>query len=409
MRSNDTTKALKAKKDFGQTWVFRIFVVISSCLAVAEPVIVSYQPTPVMFNLQIAVLAAASFTFFLDILLTSMYYENTEKLSFFEMVRDIVEGENMLDALSLLYGWCTIFTNPGLAALRCIRVFRLLWYFELFPEVKMRWNSGMFSLRKASRLCLLYMKGIGMEFFTEHSKGGVVVIAMYLYLSYLMAVVFWVELNDLISINEGVPECRDLNTCFITIIRLSFYDGNGFDFLQTLAMQGHGGYCTLLFVYMFMSAIVILNGLVGIFGNAFVSAVDDNDNSNETAEGQKPIDSNDAGAGGASAKEDALIEGVIASNKATPHDNRYKGIIPINSLLDEPSPSPHVSLQLDKKRSFLSGNKSKMKPINSTIGRMIEQEEMLSMMHTMHEEIMVLQQTIHLLHGKIDGLKNTSA
>ena len=37
------------------------------------------------------------------------------------------EGEYILEFCCLLGGWATIFYSPGLAVLRCFRVFRLLW------------------------------------------------------------------------------------------------------------------------------------------------------------------------------------------------------------------------------------------------------------------------------------------
>lgn len=38
------------------------------------------------------------------------------------------EGEYILEFCCLVGGWATIFFRPGLAVLRCFRVFRLLWY-----------------------------------------------------------------------------------------------------------------------------------------------------------------------------------------------------------------------------------------------------------------------------------------
>ena len=38
------------------------------------------------------------------------------------------EGEYIFEFFCLLGGWITIFTYPGIAILRCFRVFRLLWY-----------------------------------------------------------------------------------------------------------------------------------------------------------------------------------------------------------------------------------------------------------------------------------------
>lgn len=37
------------------------------------------------------------------------------------------EGEYILEGAMLLLGWVLIFWYPGLATLRCFRVFRLLW------------------------------------------------------------------------------------------------------------------------------------------------------------------------------------------------------------------------------------------------------------------------------------------
>eukprot|EP01040_Poterioochromonas_malhamensis_P015196 gene15197-16966_t len=165
----------------------------------AEPILVGFRPTDEVFVLQVAVLAASTFTFFLDIAFTAYYYDreyDKEKLAPWQIAVAICQGEVLLDAFCLLFGWCTIFSNPGLAALRCLRVFRLLWYYELFPDMKdVNFDpaQAVFSFRKASQLCLLYMKGVAQEIFTQKSKGGMVVIAIYLYLSYLIAVVFWIE------------------------------------------------------------------------------------------------------------------------------------------------------------------------------------------------------------------------
>jgi hypothetical protein len=40
-------------------------------------------------------------------------------------------GEYVLSFLSLLNGWVFIFYKPGIASLRCFRVFRLLWFYQI--------------------------------------------------------------------------------------------------------------------------------------------------------------------------------------------------------------------------------------------------------------------------------------
>ncbi len=51
--------------------------------------------------------------------------------------------------------------------------------------------------------------------------------------------------------------------------------GDGFDLLEAVIGYGYGGLALLLFVYMIFTAIVLLNGLIGIFGHAFVTDDDD--------------------------------------------------------------------------------------------------------------------------------------
>eukprot|EP01040_Poterioochromonas_malhamensis_P010087 gene10087-10965_t len=359
--------ALRARKNFSKTLTFKIFLVFSSLLSLVEPILVGFRPVNEVFALQVAVLAASTFTFFLDIAFTAYYYDrqyDREKLAPWQIAVAICQGEVLLDAFCLVFGWCTIFQNPGLAALRCLRVFRLLWYYELFPDMKdVNFDpaQAVFSFRKASQLCLLYMKGVAQEIFTQKSKGGIVVIAIYLYLSYLIAVVFWIETKHMVSINEGVAECIQLNTCFITMIRLSFYDGNGFDFMQTLALEGYSGYTFLIFVYMLLSAVVILNGLIGIFGGAFVSAVDDSPSSN--------------------------------SDPDTLTNNRSQGRTFLTPA--KPSAPPkHIFPRMKKYASVLPGfqDNELFQPV---------QDEVMEVMRAMRDEMISLKTTVMTLHEEV--------
>ena len=57
------------------------------------------------------------------------------------------------------------------------------------------------------------------------------------------------------------------------MIRLTFFDGDGFDFAKQLAMQHPILFC-LVVVYFFLTGIGITNGLIGVFGFIFNTTSD---------------------------------------------------------------------------------------------------------------------------------------
>jgi hypothetical protein len=56
------------------------------------------------------------------------------------------------------------------------------------------------------------------------------------------------------------------------MLRLCFFDGNGFDYVQGLVQKHHHGAAFVLMVFVCTQVFVLLNGLVGIFGAAFNEA-----------------------------------------------------------------------------------------------------------------------------------------
>ena len=126
-----------------------------------------------------------------------------------------------------------------------------------------------FSLAKASTIGLYYIESIGREIFTQNSKGGVILLGMFFYSSYIMAVICVYYDRDSIITGEGYATCGTITLCFIVMLRLIFYDGTGFDFLAAVVKNGQSGLAFLLLLYLIFNAIIILNGLIGIFGTAF--------------------------------------------------------------------------------------------------------------------------------------------
>ena len=115
------------------------------------------------------------------------------------------------------------------------------------------------------------MEQLFQEFVTQKSLGGSLLMAIFFFTTYVVAVVFW---ND--QTNLDTPEgetCSTLRNCYMTMLRLVVYDGTGFDYLNSLvnSPEQTGGYVLLLFIFMIFNGIVLINGLIGIFGSTFTT------------------------------------------------------------------------------------------------------------------------------------------
>jgi hypothetical protein len=60
-----------------------------------------------------------------------------------------------------------------------------------------------------------------------------------------------------------------------TMLRLTFFDGDGFDYAFSLASSGQHWLFFTIMVYLCITSFGILNGLVGLFGSSFTVASED--------------------------------------------------------------------------------------------------------------------------------------
>ena len=326
----------RARAAFAKTLGFQVFLFISFLLCVVEPFLVSFPRhwhDGAMFNAQIGVLAGSTLMFFIGLFCVAQYYPAHDVDGFeveeLEKYMSMFDGEVILECVCLVFGWAFLFPYPGIAALRCFRVFRLMWYFELYEEeLPDDYNpvDHPFSLTFAAHQCLEYLEKLGTELVTADSRGAMVVLGMFFYVTYIVACVFWTDKSYLQTPDTGFENgytCTTLPLCFITLMRLSFYDGNGFDYLTAVAQEdqtvysyglvlanasfynktshsweigfvnvttplshvhhkgGALGYAILLVMYMIFTAVILLNGLIGIFGEAFVTDASDSDSEEE--------------------------------------------------------------------------------------------------------------------------------
>lgn len=264
-----------ARSKFAKRKYFIPFVALSFMTALVEPIIVGFEPTTELMTTQIAILAISTVLFLLGLHFTiSEVHDLT--LTYFEKITEVFDGEVVLELVCLLIGWVCITQSPGLAAIRCFRVLRYFWYFELIiTENAPDYDPAehIFSPTKAVQLCLLYMEALGAEFFSAKSRGAVVILAIFFYLTYIFGVIFWLEVPTLMT--GAGDSCGTLTSCFIVCMRLAFYDGTGLDFFTAVVNSGSAGLAILLVLYMIATAIILLNGLIGIFANAFIVADDE--------------------------------------------------------------------------------------------------------------------------------------
>jgi len=127
-----------------------VFWMVVAALTVIEPILCSYN---IQLRYQQLVLLLSSVLFVIQLTGVAtlewdkiLHYERLFKttISRFRSTKTVMteesmtvvnmykfftaEGEYMFEFCCLAGGWLTIFRNPGLAILRCFRVFRLLWY-----------------------------------------------------------------------------------------------------------------------------------------------------------------------------------------------------------------------------------------------------------------------------------------
>ena len=262
---------IRARITWSMYWSFRIYLILTILFCLSEPIIVAFGKEHI--NYQIGILAASTLLYFVNILFSFYFIGETNhfKIPTFKKLKLVMDTEMIFELFCLAIGWIFIFPNKGLACLRCFRVFRLLWFFEIYQkDIPDSYDPSrsllIFNPSQGIRLCLAYIRNIVVELFTVKSRGGVIVIGIFIYMSYVFAVIFNYEQNGLVV--AGTSPCSSISKCFFMLVRLSFYDGNGFDFLYEVFLNNvYQGIA--LSTYMIFTGIILLNGLIAIFGNAF--------------------------------------------------------------------------------------------------------------------------------------------
>eukprot|EP01039_Chlorochromonas_danica_P011032 gene11033-12282_t len=283
-----------------RTYIFWLLVAVFTCL---EPILCSQKPVRPIIGVatreweKIVVIEAMSRLGTINIKNPLKDFTPLKLLVFFA-----AEGEYVLEGVMLLAGWILLFWRPGLATLRCFRVFRILWFYEVevFRVTTMKLFSPLlgrdFIIRgfKVLKFAINALTALGNEMFrlTNETRGGLLLIMIFFYSAYVLGAALYVETN---GEYEG---CKlGISQCSWTLIRLTFFDGNGLDFAAYLTKK-HRILFFIIMVYLCITAFGILNGLVGVFGTALARAShlafeEDDEDYEEEDGGDSSIDDDD--------------------------------------------------------------------------------------------------------------------
>jgi len=177
-----------------------------------------------------------------------------------------------------------------MATLRCFRAFRILWFHDLPPEVlePLKRALGIFLTPiggrgfvdlffKVMKFATVSLSHLGQEmiFLTKKSRGGFILMVLLFYTAYVLGTTLWIETSDSHLDNNF---CETLGSCTFTMLRLTFFDGNGFDFAYSL-VHAHPILFSICCLYLCVTSFGLVNGLIGVFGDIFK---DDSDRVFET-------------------------------------------------------------------------------------------------------------------------------
>lgn len=92
----------------------------------------------------------------------------------------------------------------------------------------------------AMRLMVQNLESLGMEMFTITGRGGLLLMLIFFYSAFVFGAAYWIETGtDQHNDDHNIPNyCDTFSGCIYVMIRLTFYDGNGFDYGYTI-MHSH--------------------------------------------------------------------------------------------------------------------------------------------------------------------------
>ena len=187
-------------------------------------------------------------------------------------------GALFLESVCIAGGWFFIYYRPGISSLRCFRVLRILYFHQLprstIYSIEGLWYCSPFKgvefqlVEKACKFASQSLSNLTQEMFflTHKTRGGFILMFLLFYTAFVVGMSVYHEVWDDITV---VPDpnsrtgCNSVFLCTIIMLRLTFYDGAGMDFLTNLS-DNHKFLFAVTVVYVCATAFGIFNGLIGV-------------------------------------------------------------------------------------------------------------------------------------------------
>lgn len=171
---------------------YKFYVFSATSLAALEAVVVSYSPEGWWLILQQVILALSTALFISVIVASYSFIPGKSKtgLSRFQKLQRIMTIETVFEFGTLIFGWALLFTYPGIAVLRCLRLLRFLWFFE-FIYAHDRDTFLVWILRNFE-IALDFLEKVYEDMLTRRTPGGTVVLALFFYTCYVFGASIWI-------------------------------------------------------------------------------------------------------------------------------------------------------------------------------------------------------------------------
>ena len=134
-------------------------VLLTTLLALVEPFIICLRERLVhslWLTLQFVALIASTVSY-VFLMFSTYRFLDKEKAgaNLWERLMCLFDFEVKVDTTCLVLGWVFLLRSPGIASLRCLRVFRVLWFFEVVKIETLK-NPGdhMLDFAKCFHLCV---------------------------------------------------------------------------------------------------------------------------------------------------------------------------------------------------------------------------------------------------------------
>jgi len=212
---NEESAGDVALLSLAKRWWFKLFLIISLCFALIEPFLVAFPDTTYPAA-QVIVLAVSSGLFLFGYGATMAAMESG---SFFRRLRDGFLSEICIEVICFAIGWSLIFRDPGMASLRCFRIFRFVWYSEFYSAKQ---GTFFYPITFFCHLVLQYLEKIGQELCTTASKGGIVVLGFFFYMAYVFGVAFWQKTGGLSLISPEGTVGSQMELASATVYNIAF-------------------------------------------------------------------------------------------------------------------------------------------------------------------------------------------